>query len=72
MLITGCEYGPGDEVALRLTRRDRRVTVSDEGAAVARAGQPRGSRPVADRLERELEWAPKLPPAGYRPRSRAS
>ena len=46
---TGLEYGPGDPVVLRAIQR-RHVYVSDDGAAVARAGTPPGWRDVADQI----------------------
>ena len=52
---TGLAYRPGEPVRLRVTRRERRLTVSDNGAALAQAGRPRGWRAVAERLERELD-----------------
>ena len=52
---SGLAYRPGEPVRLRVTRRGRRLTVSDEGAAVAQAGRRAGWRIVADRLERELD-----------------
>ena len=46
---TGLEYGPGDPVVLRATRR-RHLWVGDDGAAVGRAGKPPGWRDVADQI----------------------
>ena len=51
---TGACYAPGDPVIVRLTHRDRRASVSDNGAAIKRAGSPPGWREVADRIGREL------------------
>jgi hypothetical protein len=51
-LDTGLEYTPGDPVRLRVVIR-RFPYVSDEGAAVARAGQPAGWRDAADRIAGE-------------------
>ncbi len=51
---TGLEYLPGDRVRLRVVHRDQRTTVSDEGAAVERAGHPAGWRDVAHRIENDL------------------
>jgi hypothetical protein len=53
LLTTALEYLPGDPVTLRITHR-RLVGVSDQGAAVERAGKPPGWRTVADRLADEL------------------
>jgi hypothetical protein len=38
-----------------VTRRAQRTSVSDEGAAVHRAGQPAGWRTIAGQLERNLD-----------------
>jgi hypothetical protein len=39
---TGLEYRPGDPVRVWVLRRERRVSVSDHGAALAHAGGPQG------------------------------
>jgi len=51
---TGLEYVPGDPVVIRIVRRDRRTTISDGGAAIARSGRPAGWRDVARRIDDEL------------------
>ena len=51
---TGLEYVPGDHVLVRVVKRDGRTSVSDAGAAVARAGRPPGWRDVAQRIDDEL------------------
>jgi hypothetical protein len=51
---TSLEYAPGDPVRVRTVHREHRTTVSDDGAALARAGRITGWRDVADRLAREL------------------
>jgi len=51
---TGFEYVPGDPVRVRIVRRDRRVRVTDDGAAVERAGRPAGWREVAGRVANEV------------------
>ena len=51
---TGLEYIPGDRVVVRVVRREGRTNISDDGAAVARAGRPPGWRDVADGVEEEL------------------
>ena len=51
---TGLAYRPGEPVRLRVMRRERRLTVSDGGAALAQAGRPAGWRAIAERLERKL------------------
>jgi hypothetical protein len=67
---TGLWYSPGDPVTVHITKRDRRLSVSDSGAAIDRAGRPPGWREVADRLARELVvnvtrqgvvWLPVVP-----------
>lgn len=52
---TGLAYRPGEPVRLRVRRRERRITVSDAGAALALAGRPAGWRAVAAQLERALD-----------------
>ena len=51
---TGLEYVPGDRVVVHVVQRDRRTTITDEGAAVARAGRPAGWRDVARAIEDDL------------------
>jgi hypothetical protein len=50
---TGLAYRPGDPVRVTVTHRAQRTSVSDEGAAVQRAGRPTGWTAVAERLERD-------------------
>jgi hypothetical protein len=52
---SGLVYGPGEPVLIRVTRRERRVSVSDNAAAVEKAGRPPGWRATADRIERDLD-----------------
>ena len=47
---TGLEYRPGEPVFVHIVRRDRRRSVSDDGAAIAKAGRVAGWRAVADWL----------------------
>jgi hypothetical protein len=54
LVDTGLEFVPGDPVRVRVVHRENRTTVSDDGAAVARAGRVPGWRDVADRLADEL------------------
>jgi hypothetical protein len=54
VLDTGLEYRPGDPVCVRILRREHRVSVTDGGAAIEKAGRPPGWREVADRVAREL------------------
>jgi len=51
---TGFEYLPGDRVVVRVVRREGRTRISDDGAAVERAGKPTGWRDVAERIDDEL------------------
>jgi len=51
---TGLEYRPGDPVIVHVVRRERRVFVTDAGAAVERAGRRRGWQEVGRRIDREL------------------
>jgi hypothetical protein len=51
---TGLRYRPDEPVRVRLLRRPGRITVSDEGRALAQAGAAAPWRDLADRLEREL------------------
>jgi hypothetical protein len=51
---TGLEYVPGDHVVVHVVSREGRTSVSDAGAAVARAGRPPGWRNVAERIDDEL------------------
>jgi hypothetical protein len=51
---TGLEYVPGDRVRLRVVRREHRTRISDDGAAVERAGKPPGWREVAQRIDDDL------------------
>jgi hypothetical protein len=46
---TGLEYTPGDAVQVDVVRREHRVSVSDGGGAVRRAGTARGWRDGAPR-----------------------
>jgi hypothetical protein len=53
-LSTDLDYLPDDPVMIHVIRRGRRIDVSDDGAAVARAGRPRGWRVAADKIDREF------------------
>src|ERR1700683_3146341 len=46
---------PGDPVRVRVRHREHAITVSDEGAAVERAGAPHGWRHATDRVAAELD-----------------
>jgi hypothetical protein len=50
---TGLEYRPGEPVLLRTVER-RHTLVTDDGAALEKAGARPGWRRIGDRLEREL------------------
>lgn len=51
---TGLEYRPGDPVRVRVIRRGSKTSVSDDGAAFARAGRPPAWRQAATRVEHEF------------------
>jgi hypothetical protein len=52
---TGLEYRPGDPVRVWVLRRERRVSVSDHGAALEKAGAVSGWRCARDRVHAELD-----------------
>ena len=52
---TGMEYRPGDPVRVWVRRRERRVTVSDRGAALQRAGAGAGWPRACARVHAELD-----------------
>jgi hypothetical protein len=54
LIDSGLEYTPGEAVRVWLVRREERVSVSDRGAAVERAGRPRGFQEVCRRVAAEL------------------
>jgi hypothetical protein len=47
---TPLEYRPGEPVLVRVSRREHRVEVSDDGAALEKAGRSRAWRAAADRV----------------------
>ncbi len=51
---TGRTYGSSEAVVVRIRRRDGRLTIDDDGAAVRLAGRPRGWH---ERTERIVEVA---------------
>jgi hypothetical protein len=53
LVDTGLEYAPGDPVRVKVVKRGRNYTITDDGAAVARAGKPSGWRDAALRGLRE-------------------
>jgi hypothetical protein len=54
VVITGYAYAPRDPVRIRVVRRGRRTEITDDGAAIERAGRPAGWREVARRIGDEL------------------
>jgi hypothetical protein len=67
---TGLEYRPGDPVRVWVRHRERRVTVSDRGTALERAGATAGWRGACARVHAELDvnisragvvWLPVVP-----------
>ncbi len=54
-ITTGLAYRPADPVRVTVTRRAQRTSVSDEGAAVGRAGKPDGWLAIAELLARERD-----------------
>lgn len=54
LIDTGLEFSPGDPVLVRLVRRGHRIAVSDEAAAIARAGRQRRWEESARRIADEL------------------
>jgi hypothetical protein len=55
MVDTGLEYRPGDPVRVWVRRRERRVSVSDRGAALARAGAAPGWQRASASVHAELD-----------------
>jgi hypothetical protein len=54
-LLPGLEYRPGDRVRVRVVRREHRISVTDDGAAIEQAGRPLRWREAAYRVEEELD-----------------
>ncbi len=54
-VTTGLAYRPGEPVRVTVTHRAQRTSVSDEGAAVNRAGRPAGWLAIAGQVERDRE-----------------
>ena len=52
---TGLEYAPGDRVRVRVVRRAHRLSVTDDGRAIEKAGRPPGWREGAERVGKELD-----------------
>ena len=55
MIDTGLEYRPGDPVRVRVVRREHRISVTDDGAAIEKAGRPPRWRGAAGRVGEELD-----------------
>jgi hypothetical protein len=53
VLDSGLTYGGDRPARVRVEKRERRYEFSDDGAALAAAGTPRGWRAAADRIEAE-------------------
>jgi hypothetical protein len=54
VMDAGLWYAPGDPVCVRAVRREQRLSVADDGAAIEKAGRPARWRDVADQVERAL------------------
>lgn len=54
LVETGLEFRPGDPLHVRVVHRDHRTLVTDDGAAIAKAGNPRRWQEVARRVADEL------------------
>jgi hypothetical protein len=52
---TGLEYRPDDPVRVWVQHRERRLSVSDRGAALEKAGTPAAWQRACDRVHAELE-----------------
>jgi hypothetical protein len=52
---TALEYRPGEHVVVTVLHRERRLSVTDRGAGLRKAGSPPGWRDVAARIVRELD-----------------
>jgi len=52
---TGLEYRPGDPVRVWILRRERRVSVSDHGTALRKAGGPPGRQRACERVLAEFD-----------------
>jgi hypothetical protein len=50
LIDTDLRFLPGDPVRIRVVHRDRRTSVTDDGAAVERAGRPEGWKDTARRI----------------------
>jgi hypothetical protein len=50
ILETGLQYRPGEPVLVRVSRREHRIEVSDDGAAFEKAGRAQTWQTAADRV----------------------
>jgi hypothetical protein len=55
LVDTDLAYRPGDPVRVWVRHREQRVSVSDRGAALQKAGAPAAWRRACDRVHAELE-----------------
>ncbi len=55
IVVTGLQYGSGDPVQVWVVHRERRVSVSDHGAAFRKAGAPPGWARACARVHAELD-----------------
>jgi hypothetical protein len=55
VIDAGLQYRAGEPVLVRIVRRDGRVSVSDDGAALTKAGRAHGWQAVAARLSRDSD-----------------
>jgi hypothetical protein len=55
MVATRLEYLPGHPVQVRVVHRERRISVTDNGEAVRRAGRPPRWRDAVDRVLEEFD-----------------
>ncbi len=55
VITTGLAYSPGDPVRVHVVHRSGRVTISDDGQALQRAGISHPWRVVAERLARAID-----------------
>lgn len=55
MVATRLEYLPGQPVQVRVVHRERRISVTDDGEALRRAGRPPGWRDAIGRVLDEVD-----------------
>jgi len=54
VIDAGLQYRPGDPARVRVVQREHRISVTDDGAAIDKAGRPARWREAVERLNREL------------------